>query len=137
MRIVCDTNVLISGILYGGHPREVLERIIEGKLEGVISLAIEQEFRDVLARPKFGLTARQVYQIVRQVRELFQIVFPEDVPGKRIRAIVDDSDDNAVLECAVAAGAKHIVSGDRHLLDLKQFREIQILSPSELLQRTK
>ena len=137
MRIVCDTNVLISGILYGGRPREVLEQIIRGKVEGVISGAMEQEFREVLARPRFGLTARQVCRIAQQVHELFRMVFPEDVLKKPIRAIADDPDDNTVLECAVAAGAEYIVSGDRHLLGMKQFREMEILSPSEFLQRTK
>lgn len=137
MRIVCDTNVLISGILYGPQPRKILEWIIEGKVEGVISPAIEQEFRHVLARPKFGLTAPQVYRIAQQVHELFRIVFPEDVLEKPIDAVADDSEDNRVLECAVAGGAEYIVSGDRHLLALRQFREMEILSPSELLQRKK
>ena len=131
MRIVCDTNVLISAILYGGPPREVFRQIIEGKAEAFISLPIEDELRAVLARPKFGLSARQVQQIARQVHELFQTVFPEQT----IEAIGADPADNAVLECAVAARADFIISGDRHLLDLARFGEIQIVSPADFQSR--
>ena len=131
MRIVCDTNVLISGILYGGPPREVLGQIIEGKHEAFISSAIEDELRAVLARRKFGLSPPQVQQIIQQVHELFQAVFPDQV----IEVISADPADNAVVECAAAAGADVIVSGDRHLLDLVRFGEIRIVSPADFLNR--
>lgn len=131
MRIVCDTNVLISAVLYGGPPRRVLQHIIEGKHEGFISPPIENEFQAVLARPKFGLSARQAHEIARQVHELFQMVFP----AQSIQAIPDNPADDAVLECAVAAGADYIISGDGHLLALAKFREMDILSPADFLTR--
>jgi len=128
VRIVCDTNVLISGILYGGPPREVLGQIIERKHDAYISPAIENELRAVLARRKFGLTAPQVQQIAQHVHELFQTVQPDQA----LDVIDDDPADNAILECA-AAGADVIVSGDRHLLDLARLGEIRIVSPADFL----
>ncbi|MCD4824290.1 MAG: putative toxin-antitoxin system toxin component, PIN family [Phycisphaerae bacterium] len=133
MRIVCDTNVLISAILYGGRPRDVLEVIIEGKVCGFISPAIEQEFQDVLGRKKFGLSVSHVYQICQNLRELLHPVFPKET----ISVIKEDPDDNAILACAIAADADCIVSGDRHLLDLGEFRDVKIVTPAEFLQHMK
>ncbi len=133
MRIVCDTNVLVSAILFGGHPRNILEQIIEGKLIGVISPELRRELADVLSRPKFGLSTPQVESIMRLIAETFVEVFPKDVPD----LIKTDPDDNIVLACAAEANAETIVSGDGHLLSLDRYEDIVIQSPSQFLdQRT-
>jgi len=129
MRVVCDTNVLISGLLFGGNCRAILALVSEGKINGFTSNALISELEDVLSRPKFGLTGQQVGAILDLVRQTFVSVLPRE----RLSVIADDPDDDAVLEAAVAAEADWIVSGDVHLLRLGSFRQIRIVSPADLL----
>jgi len=129
LRIVLDTNVLISAVLFGGTPRQVLELIIAGKVECSISVAMLDELRDVLLRPKFGLSAAQTAMIVEEVNAIAEVVSPNE----RIDHVVSDPDDNMVLECAVEAKASVVVTGDSHLLDLQAFQNVPILSPADFL----
>ena len=129
VRIVLDSNVIISGFLFGGPPARIIDYAVAGKIECFMSLPILDEVRDVLQRPKFGLSPEQALSLVEELHDLCRIVHPK----LRIRAVEADPDDNAILECAVAAHAKLVVSGDSHLLDLGQWKDIQILSPSDAL----
>lgn len=129
MKIVCDTNVLISGVLFDGPPRQILHLAIEGIVQNHISQAIETEFRDVISRKKFGLSPDHVEAICHQVEETFEKVFPI----KHFSIIEADPDDDAILECAYAAKAAYIISGDKHLLDLGKFKSTSILAPAEFL----
>ena len=95
------------------------------------SLPILDEIRDVLQRPKFGLSSEQALALVEELHDLCQIV----TPTGRARAVLADPDDDMVLECAAAAGADLIVSGDSHLLELGQWRNIPILSPAEFVKQ--
>ncbi len=125
-KVVLDTNVLISSILFGGKPRQILQLVIQGKINAFLSPAIFTEFKEVLARPKFGLTHEECFAIGKEVEEIFSFVFPQIV----IDLVKDDPDDNAVLECASAADAECIVTGDPHLLNFNSFEQIRIISPS-------
>ncbi len=129
MRIVCDTNVLISGFLFGGNPREVLQLCSSGKVINYISPEIIQEVEEVLHRPKFGLLPEQVYRIIGLFRDTFTFVIPQN----SIDIITLDPDDNRMLEAADAAEAKAIVSGDKHLLELALWKDIPILNPANFL----
>jgi putative PIN family toxin of toxin-antitoxin system len=129
MKIVCDTNVLVSGILFSGHCREIIRLISEGRIDGFTSGPLLDEFEDVIGRPKFGLTAEQVAAIMDVVRETFSLA----APTEEITVIADDPDDDAVIEAAVAAGAHEIVSGDDHLLSLQSFRDIRIVTPAAFM----
>lgn len=129
MRIVCDTNVLISGFLFGGNPREVLQLCSSGKVINCISPEITQEVEEVLHRPKFGLLPEQVYRIIGLFRDTFTFVIPQN----SIDIITLDPDDNRMLEAADAAEAKAIVSGDKHLLELALWKDIPILNPTDFL----
>lgn len=128
MRVVCDTNVLISGILFGGKPRDLLRLTSSGKITNFTSPALLKELEDVLQRPKFGLNEEKVYGIIRLFRETFSIIMPET----ELSVITDDPDDNRVLEAASAADAEAIISGDGHLLDLAEWNEIPIRTPRSL-----
>jgi putative PIN family toxin of toxin-antitoxin system len=128
-RVVLDTNVLISAILFGGPPREVLELVISGTIECSLSLSILDELRDVLRRPKFGFSVEQSLQVLEELYAVIDVIHPVE----RIFILASDPDDNMILECAIASKAEFIVSGDRHLLDLAQFRGILIVRPSEYL----
>lgn len=129
MKIVCDTNVLISGILFRGHPRRILLLAAQGKLTNCTSPALLREAETVLSRPKFGLRPTDVASILALFRDTFELVHP----GESVTAIADDPADNRVLEAAGAATADFIVSGDHHLLQLKAWHGIRVLSPAELV----
>ncbi|NOY70456.1 MAG: putative toxin-antitoxin system toxin component, PIN family [Deltaproteobacteria bacterium] len=125
-KVVLDTNVLISGILFGGNPRQILELVIQGKIDAYISPAILTEFREVLIRPKFGLSQEKCFSIAKEIEDIFCIVFPHIT----VDLIKDDPDDNIILECALAADVQFIVTGDSHLLSLRLFEKIKIISPA-------
>jgi putative PIN family toxin of toxin-antitoxin system len=133
MRVVADTNVVVSGLLWHGSPRRVMEAARVGAIEMFSSVVLLAELEDVLHRPKFvqhlmlvGLTA---HNLVLGYGALVTLVEPVQVG----RVIVDDPDDDAVLECAVAAQADVIVSGDSHLLRVGAYEDIPILSAYELV----
>lgn len=128
-RIVLDSNVVISAFLFGGVPARLLELTLNGSIECFTSLPILDEIRNVLLRPKFGLSSEQALTLVEELHDLCQVVSPEE----RVLTVVDDPDDNIILECALAADADFIVSGDYHLLYLRHWRNIHILSPSDFL----
>ncbi len=129
MNIVCDTNVLVSGILFGGNPREVLRLCTTLRVVNFISPDIMQEVEDVLRRPKFGLLPEQVYRIMGIFMETFAMV----TPTIAVNDITVDRDDNRILEAAHAAAAQVVVSGDKHLLELVSWRGISILTPADFL----
>ncbi len=131
LRVVLDSNVVISGFFFGGPPGRVLEYLLEGTVQGYSSLPLLDEIRDVLQRPKFGLSPEQALGFIEAFLDLVGIV----KPGKRVRAVTEDPQDNAVLECAAAARAEMIVSGDNHLLRLGRWRGVEIISPREFVIR--
>ncbi len=128
-RVVIDSNVIISGLLFGGPPARIMECALRGRIACFTSLPILDEVREVLQRPKFGLSPDQALSLVEDLHDLCVIVSPT----RRIRAVDADPDDNAILECAVSADAELVISGDSHLLDLERWRHIRILSPSDAL----
>jgi len=129
MEIVCDTNVLVFGVLFRGHPRRILLLAAQGRLTNCTSPALLWEVETVLIRPKFGLRPGQVAGILALFRDTFELVHP----GESVTVIVDDPADNRVLETADAAAADLIVSGDRHLLGLKAWHGIRVLSPADFV----
>jgi putative PIN family toxin of toxin-antitoxin system len=129
MRIVCDTNVLISGILVGGHARMLVRAALQNRVENCISPDRLNELRDVLGRRKFHVTTARATAITELAAQTCTVVTPT-IP---VRTIVDDPDDNAVLEAALAADARYIVSGDAHLLRLGTWRTIAIVTPHALV----
>ncbi|MDA3923540.1 MAG: putative toxin-antitoxin system toxin component, PIN family [Kiritimatiellae bacterium] len=137
MRIVCDTNVLISALLWGGTPGRILERIETGRDTLYTSYHLLQELAKVLNYPKISriLERRNLSSndILELVIENAQIVETSDTP---IRIVPDDPDDDHVIECAITAHADFIVTGDSHLLDLNVWKLILILSAGEYLQKT-
>ena len=124
-KVVLDTNVLISDILFGGNARQILELVIQGKIDAYISPAIFTEFREVLIRSKFGLSHEKCFSIAKEIEDIFCFVFPQVT----VDLIKDDPDDNIILECVLAADVKYIITGDPHLLNLASFEKIKIISP--------
>ena len=127
-RIVIDTNVYISAIFWGGKPRKVLDLGRNGRISIFTSSEIQAEIETKL-KTKFGIEEREIAQILLDYA-MFTLPIK---PLEKISAIDADPDDNKFIECAVAAKAGYIVSGDKHLLDLKDYRGIQIMKAAQFL----
>jgi putative PIN family toxin of toxin-antitoxin system len=134
-RAVADTNTVVSGLLWGGSPRQVLDAARRGDLQLFTSPEMLAELEDVLSRPKFaprleaaGVTATELVTGYASLAQVVRLSAVEPV-------IADDPDDDVVLATASAARAGVIVSGDRHLLSLGQHQGIAILSTADLLAR--
>lgn len=131
MKIVCDTNILISGILFGGKPREILRLCSSGAETNCISPDFLKKVEEVLLRPKFDLKEKQVYEIIRLFRDTFMLVSPDE----RLSVVTADPDDNRILEAALSVEADVIVSGDARLVDLFKWNNIPVLSPDTFLKK--
>ena len=125
--VVLDTNVLISS-LWRGHPWEVVKRWRDGQFQLVISPNILSEYLDVLGRFVSPDALQQWVETLTDPTRV-RLVEPSDV----VNVIREDPADNRFLECAIAAEADAIVSGDHHLLALKEFRGIPIVTPAAFL----
>lgn len=133
MRAVADTNVVVSGLLWQGPSRRILDLARSGRLSLFTSAPLLAELEDVLSRKKFlrrlRLTGVLPWDLVLGYSALADIVMP--VPIEPV--ILADPDDDAVLACALTARADFVISGDTHLLALREFQGIRIASPSTLL----
>lgn len=128
-RIVIDTNVLISAFGWRGKPRQVFERVIKGQCELILSTKQLAEISRVLTYPKLNLTLDEQTRFLEVLSSAASMVETHH----DINVITDDPSDNALLEAAGEHNAIYIISGDQHLLKLKKFQEIKILTPAEFL----
>ena len=126
---VFDTNILISGSRWAGNEAKLIDLVEDGKAKLYVSPAILEELRGVLMRPKFELTESEVLEIVEHIVAISTIIEPLE----EINVVENDPPDNRIIECAVEAKADYVVSGDRDLLNLKEFRGIKIIKARELL----
>ena len=126
--VVADTNILVSALQFGGKPKQLLDPAIDDQIDLSVSEAIIAETLRVL-NDKFVDTAEWIAEGDRQLRVITRLVEPTE----SIQAIEADPTDDRILECAVAAEADVIVSGDSHLLSLSSFRGIPIRRVVELL----
>jgi putative PIN family toxin of toxin-antitoxin system len=130
IKVVLDTNVLLSAIVFGGNPRRIMESIIEGSIHLALSREILDELEGLLGRKKFGMSPEIVRNISNELASLCEVV----VPGGRVTVTTSDPYDNTVLECAAVAKADYIVSGDARLLDLREFEGPKIVNPVQFLE---
>ena len=133
MRVTADTNLIVSAALWGGNPRRLLDAARDDVFDLYTSTDLLSELRGVLVREKFakrliavGSTAEAVFD---EISALAIKITPESIDP----VIVRDPDDDMVSACAVAPRSDIIVSGDNDLLDLKQYKNIRILTATELL----
>jgi putative PIN family toxin of toxin-antitoxin system len=136
VRIVLDTNVVLSALLWRGTPHRLLDAIRQrGEARLFTSPALLDELADVLTRPSatkrlavIGKTAREV---LADYVEAVEVVEPEHVP----RVVPDDADDDQVIAAAIAAGADWIVSGDADLLSMGSYDGIPIITGAQAAQQ--
>ena len=131
MRIVLDTNVLISGIFFTGPPSKVLAAWADGGFDLIASVDILAEYRRVGERLRHQFPSVEVQRILDLVTRESRIVEPAAVP----LSACSDPDDIMFLACAVAGRAACIVSGDRALLKASGFRGVEVLIPREFVRR--
>lgn len=129
IKIVLDSNVLISAIVFGGKPRSVLNLAIEGMVSLFLSPSIIEETTSILEGKKFGFPKEKILIIQHELENLATIIYPT----MRLDIIQADPSDNKILECAVTARAHYIISGDQHLLKIKTYQQIQIVTPQIFL----
>ena len=127
-RVVLDTNIIISSAL-GGALVLILERQDKGEFTVIATSDILREYFEVLNRPKFKLKQETIDKITRYIYQFSEFVIPEE----KIKLIKADPADDKFLEAAIAGKVDFIVSGDDHLLELREFRSIPILSGREFM----
>ncbi len=127
-RVVLDTNIYISSVFWLGKPHQIVELAIDRKIQVFISTEILEELERVLKRDFLEDHAFIESQIAL-ILEYAKIVRPVNT----IQAVMEDPDDNKIIECALTAKADYIVTGDPHLLNLKEFNGTRIVKAAEFL----
>jgi uncharacterized protein len=132
MRVVFDTNVVASASFWRGTPFDCLAAWAKGRCEAVVSPALLAEYHETIEELRLEYPGKLFVAWADALAESAVLVFPSD----RASGATSDPDDEMILECALAAEADCIVTGDKkHLLPLRQFRDIPIISPADFLRR--
>ena len=133
VRIVADTNTVVSGLLWSGPPRQIINAAREKRLMLCSSEALVAEFAEVIGREQFARRIRaaklSAAELVVDYARLARLVVPAEISP----TVAGDPDDDQVLACALAAQADAIISGDKRLLNLKIYHGIPILRAADAL----
>jgi putative PIN family toxin of toxin-antitoxin system len=132
-RVVMDTNVMVSALLFGGTPGELIPLWKSGRIKPLASAEIIDEYIRVLAYPKFKLSEEEIhYFLYFEILPYFDVLSIKQAVSPIITA---DPSDNKFILCANAGKANALISGDRYLLSLKQYKKIRILNPEQFLKK--
>jgi len=126
-RVVFDTNVLLSAIIFGGNPERLFDLARFGEIRLVTSPPILLEFAHIL-KEKFAWEDEDITQAIEAIGYSSEPVSP----AMKLEVVSDDAD-NRILECALTGKADFIISGNHHLLDLGEYEDIKIVSPKGFL----
>lgn len=136
MKLVIDTNILISGSLWEGPPARLVSAALAGQTQIFLSLPMLLELRETLQRPRFAPRLASRGETPETLAARFRAACHEGVPARIVPpAELRDPDDVHVLACAVGAEADAVVTGDKDLLTLKSFQGIPIIDAAEALKR--
>ncbi|MEK7617961.1 MAG: putative toxin-antitoxin system toxin component, PIN family [Patescibacteria group bacterium] len=128
-KIIVDTNIYVSAYIFGGLPSEILELAQTKKIILFLSPEIIRELASILIR-KFFWTQSQIDDLTKNILQFAFLNYPH----RPVADALEDPDDHRILECALEAEADCVVSGDNHLLKLKTFSGIAILTPRQFLE---
>ena len=128
-RVVLDTNILISALGWKGNPRTIFIKVIDGEFELVLSHKQLSELLRVLSYPKFKFSSEQKDRFLSILLGIVMLVKTKH----SINVIKEDPDDNIILEPANEMKIDYIISGDGHLLKLKEFKGTRIVTPKQFL----
>lgn len=130
LKVVIDTNVFISSF-FGGIPREIINYWKNGKITLCLFQKIIEEYIEVLN--KLGLKDKnEIQNLIKLFAESYNSIFTAKTPS--LKVVEEDPDDNKFIECAVALDSKIIISGDKHLKNIKKYIDIEIVSPKEFVE---
>jgi putative PIN family toxin of toxin-antitoxin system len=129
LRVLLDTNVIISAVLFGGVPRDLIEGALRGDLELVTSPGLLTELQEVLTR-KFAFAETIAASVRSELENLCTVIEPAE-----IAPVLPDPADNVVLATAAAGDLDAIVTGDRMFLGLQHYGKTPIIGPRELVER--
>jgi putative PIN family toxin of toxin-antitoxin system len=129
IKVVADTNILFSAMFWKGNEAKILKLAEEGEIKLLTSPALLDELRRVLMHEELGLDERTIGENVQYVLSTAELVSPR----RMVKVIREDPSDNRVLECALGGRAKYVISGDKHLLQIRKFRGIRIVRAKEFL----
>ncbi len=128
-KVVLDTNIYVSALaLFSESASQIIELAILGEIELYVSRPILIEFKRVLT-VKFRYSENDANERLASIIRVATLVNPKE----RFSAVQNDETDNRILECAFAARANFIISGDKHLKNLREFKSIKVLPPSEFI----
>lgn len=137
MRLVLNTNVVVSALLWGGLPYQLLQLAAEGEATLYTSPALVVELNDILDRPQFSQRLAAQGAPAQAISDLYRSFSVSVEPASVPRVVPDDPDDDHVVACAVAAKANAIVTGDKHLLKLVRHEDIAIVTVAQALMLAK
>jgi len=129
-KVVLDTNVYVSAFGWGGKPDDCFQLVIDGEVQNHISPKLLDEVSDVLEYPKFDFSEDEVARAVRIIVLVSKVVEPREEVD-----VLSDEFDNAVLECALAADADYVVTGDSDILELGDFGDSGTVTPAKFVNR--
>ncbi len=128
MKIVIDTNVIVSAVFFGGKPRLLLEKVMMRELIACVSEEILREYHETIEELCARYPAKPAAVPITQIASACMLIEPtSDIHVCR------DPDDDKFISCAIDSGSLYIVSGDKDLLDLKQYEGVRILTVAAFL----
>jgi putative PIN family toxin of toxin-antitoxin system len=130
MKIVIDSNVFVSSFFWGGNPREVFERVINGFDELYITDEIIREIMSVMSSNRFNASSIEIEDYVKIIGKYSKNIASKNVP----KSISRDKDDDKILQCGLDGNVDYIVTGDKDLLVLKEYKTIKIIKPKDYLE---
>lgn len=130
-KVLLDTNIYISALGWHGKPREVFQKCVNGELELVTSPQQITELRRVMDYPKFSFTEEQKERFISLIMEIAMLV---EITGK-MEVVKEDPDDDMIVETGFVGMVNYIISGDPHLLKLREFRGTYLMTAHEFLEK--
>jgi len=130
MRVILDTNVLMSGIFFGGPPEKIINAWLDGQITFVVSPEIIDEYRRVAVRLGEKHPRVKIESLLALALGSAEVVAAEALPGQ----VCTDPDDDKFIACAISAGVVVVVSGDSALKTIGEFQGVRILSPSAFVE---
>ena len=131
MRVVVDTNVLISAVFFGGKPGQILDAWQKKKIELVISTKILAEYVDVLHRIAVKYHKVDVSQIITLITSFGQIIETRNLE----EPVCEDPDDDKFIAAALESSSRVIITGDSHLLDVSGYSGIEMIQPAVFIKK--
>ena len=123
MKIIIDTNVVISGTFFGGYPRKIIEAVVNDKVSAYASKSIINEYKEIVDE----MISMKQGKLNKNILDPFIQKLIIIKPTSKIK-LSRDKDDDKFIECAIDAKASYIVSGDKDLLDIKKHKNVEIVT---------